>query len=480
MSSPQSFAQLGLPESLVNVLSSLGYENPTPIQERSIPVLLEGRDVLAQAQTGTGKTAAFALPVLADVDLKQKTPQNLVIAPTRELAIQVAEAFQSYAKDLKGFHVCPIYGGQEYPTQLRALKRGPQVIVGTPGRIMDHIRRGSLSLEDIRTVVLDEADEMLKMGFVEDIEWILEHCPEERRTALFSATMPASIQSIAKKYLRDAEKIKIKPAKNTLEQIEQNYIRVPKEQKLEVLTRYLEMEDVKAAIIFSRTKTYSVELAERLQARGYAAAALHGDMQQSMRKKVIDRIKQGTLDVVVATDVAARGIDIDRISHVINYDIPHDTESYIHRIGRTGRAGRSGKALLLVTPREKRLLNDIKHAVNSPLKQIEPPSVKEMNRRRSEQLAQKVFDILEKNKKLVRQHKMVESMMDNSDYGADEIAVALAYLIEQQNPLPTQDIPSEPERPKSSRQRFKGKPGGKNSGKNTGKPSGKHKRKKAK
>lgn len=459
MSTPQTFSQLGLDDTLTNALSELGYETPTPIQAKSIPILLNGQDILAQAQTGTGKTAAFALPVISHLDISVKRPQAMVIAPTRELAIQVAEAFQSYAKHIKGFHVCPIYGGQDYQIQLRALKRGAQVIVGTPGRLMDHMRRGSLKPESINTVVLDEADEMLKMGFIDDIEWILEQCPKERRTALFSATMPVSIQNIAKKYLNKAEKIQIKPAKNTLEQIEQSYIRVPKEQKLEVLTRYLEVEEVDAVIIFSRTKTYAAELSEKLQARGYAAAALHGDMQQAMRKKVIDRIKQGSLDIVVATDVAARGIDIDRITHVINFDIPYDTESYIHRIGRTGRAGRTGKALLLVTPRERRLLNDIKHAVNSPLKQIEPPSVKEMNRRRSEQLAEKVFAILAKSKKLVRQHKMVESMLEQSEYGADEIAVALAYLIDQNNPLPTHDITFTEESPRKrpSRSNFKKK-----------------------
>lgn len=453
MSSPQSFAQFNLPEPITQALSELGYETPTPIQISSIPVLLAGRDILAQAQTGSGKTAAFALPVLADIDLSVKRPQALVIAPTRELAIQVAEAFQSYAKYTNGFNVCSIYGGQDYQVQLRALKRGPQVIVGTPGRLMDHLRRGSLNVESINTVVLDEADEMLNMGFIEDIEWILAQCPTERRTALFSATMPKKIQNISNKYLKKPEHIHIQPPKNTLDQIQQSYIISHKEQKLEVLTRYLEMEELDAVIIFARTKTYSAELAEKLQARGYAAAALHGDMEQNMRKKVMDRMKQGGLDILVATDVAARGIDIDRITHVINYDIPYDTESYIHRIGRTGRAGRTGKALLLVTPREKRLLGDIKHAVKAPLRQIEPPSVQELNIRRSEQLTAKVSKLMGKSKKMVRQQKMLESMLATTDYSAEEIATALLYMIDQANPLPTNDIEFIEDKPSTKRKR---------------------------
>ena len=395
-----SFNKLGLSSALLSNLSQLGYESPTPIQAASMPILLAGDDLLAQAQTGTGKTAAFALPALMHLDVKLQKPQTLVIAPTRELAIQVAEAFQSYAKGIKGFHVLPIYGGQDYQIQLRALKRGSQVIVGTPGRVMDHLRRGTLCLDAIKTVVLDEADEMLNMGFIDDIEWIFEQISHEYQTALFSATMPSAIQKIAKRYLKDAKKVQIKPTESTVSTIEQNYFCVSRNQKLEALTRYLEVEEIKAAIIFSRTKNWSAELAEKLQARGYAAAALHGDMQQSLRKKVIDRIKDGSLDIIVATDVAARGIDVERVSHVINYDIPHDAESYIHRIGRTGRAGRKGKALLFITYREQRLLKDIERAINSKIVQIEPPSLKEMSEKRSKLLADKVKGILEKSKRL--------------------------------------------------------------------------------
>ncbi len=425
---------------LLSALKEIGYETPTSIQEQSIPVLMESGDLLAQAQTGTGKTAAFALPILSHLDIDVKAPQALIIAPTRELAIQVAEAFQSYAKYIKGFHVLPIYGGQDYNVQLRALKRGAHIIVGTPGRMMDHLRRGTLAVDAIETVVLDEGDEMLKMGFIDDIKWILEQIPHEHQTALFSATISPSIHKIAKRYLNDAEKIHIKPKESTVGAIEQFYIRVSRNQKLDVLTRFLEIEEVQAAIIFARTKNCSAELAEKLQARGYAAAALNGDMSQSLREKVIDKIKRGTLDIIVATDVAARGIDVERISHVINYDIPSDTESYIHRIGRTGRAGRKGKAFLFVAPREQRLLSDIERAIHTKIKQIEPPSVKEMQEKRSKQLSEKVINIIAKSSKLGYYHEVVERIVKQDDCDPKDIAAALAYLIEQANPIPSHDI----------------------------------------
>lgn len=451
MCAAKSFHELGLEPNLLHSLTSLGYENPTPIQEQSIPMLLEGNDLVAQAQTGTGKTAAFALPILSHLDLAIKKPQALIIAPTRELAIQVAEAFQSYAKHLKGFHVAPIYGGQDYRIQLRALKHGTHVIVGTPGRVMDHFRRGSLDIGAIKTVVLDEGDEMLKMGFIDDIEWILGQIPHKHQTALFSATMPTSIQKIAKRYLNNPKKIDIKPQKNTVAAIEQSYIRVANHQKLDVLTRILEVEDIQAAIIFARTKNCSAELAEKLQARGYSAAALNGDMNQSLREKVIDRIKKGSLDIIVATDVAARGIDVDRVSHVINYDIPFDCEAYIHRIGRTGRAGRQGKALLFVTPRENRLLMDIERTIHQPIKQIQPPSLKEMDAKRSQQLAQTIDNIIKKSKGLSPCRIMVEEIMEQTDLPMKEIAVALTYLIQQSKPRHTEEI--KPPKPKSSRSR---------------------------
>lgn len=442
MSSIISFNKLGLARDLLSALSTLGYELPTPIQEQSIPVLLAGDDLLAQAQTGTGKTAAFALPILSQLDLSVKKPQALVIAPTRELAIQVAEAFRSYAKDLNGFQVTPIYGGQDYVPQLRALKRGAHVVVGTPGRLMDHLRRGSLLASDLKTLVLDEADEMLKMGFIDDIEWILEQIPNKHQTALFSATMPKEIQKIADRYLKQPKKIQLKPSKNTIEAIEQFYIRVAGHQKLEVLTRFLEVETVEASIIFTRTKNGSAELAEKLQARGYAAAPINGDMNQSAREKAISRLKNGSLDILVATDVAARGIDVDRVTHVINFDIPHDTESYIHRIGRTGRAGRTGKAFLFVAPRENRLLKDIEHAIDRSIKQIEAPTLIEMQAIRSKQLIEKVTGIIEKSKKLGPYREVIQQMLDHGDFSSHDVAAALAYLLDQANPLSTTELTS--------------------------------------
>lgn len=434
-----TFKNLGLNKALLSALTELGYETPTTVQEQSIPIILEGSDLLSQAQTGTGKTAAFALPVLHKLDLSIRAPQVLVITPTRELAIQVAEAFQSYAKHMKDFHVAPIYGGQDYQTQLRALKRGPQVIVGTPGRIMDHMRRGSLSLDALKTVILDEADEMLRMGFVDDIEWILGQTKDSHQTALFSATMPAAIQKIAKRYLKDAKMVKTKDEQRTVDNIEQSYMCVSRDHKLDGLTRYLEVEDTQAVIIFVRTKTYSTELAEKLQARGYAAAAMNGDMNQNMREKTINRFKKGGLDIVIATDVAARGIDVDRVSHVVNFDIPYDLEPYIHRIGRTGRAGRKGKALLIVTPRERRLLSDLERGLNQKIKKIEPPSLAEMTVKRSQQLAAQVIGLATKSKKILPYQKMVEEIIAQGECSAEDVAASLAYLLQQANPLPSDD-----------------------------------------
>ena len=447
MTASTNFEALALSPPILKAVLELGYESPTAIQEQSIPVFMAGKDLLAQAQTGTGKTAAFALPILSKLDLSVNSPQALIIAPTRELAIQVAEAFQSYAKHLKGFHVTPIYGGQEYGVQLKALKRGTHVVVGTPGRVMDHLRRKTLALDHLKTIVLDEADEMLKMGFIDDIEWILEQVPADHQTGLFSATLPASIQNIAKRYLTNPEKIQIKPSEKSVATIEQVFMRVNANQKLDALTRFLEVEKFEAAIIFTRTKTMSSELAEKLQARGYAVAALNGDMKQSQREKVIERIKKGSLDIVVATDVAARGIDVERIGHVINYDIPTDTESYIHRIGRTGRAGRKGKALLFVTPREQRLLKDIERAISQPIKQIEPPSVKQVSELRNQQLAEKVTNIISKSKNLKPYQEMIASIVEQIECNPNDIAAALAYLLEQSNPMPIYELDAVKEEP---------------------------------
>ena len=442
MSTNIDFKQLGLPDVLLLTLDKLGYEAPTSVQVRSIPILMKGADLLAQAQTGTGKTAAFALPILANLDLKITKPQAVVIAPTRELAIQVAEAFQSYGKELQNFHVATIFGGQDYKIQLKALQRGAHVIVGTPGRVMDHLRRGTLKMSAVQMLVLDEADEMLKMGFIDDVEWILEQIPHAHQTALFSATMPQAIQKISKRYLHNAEHVEIKPEKNTVAKIEQFYTCVKNNQKLDVLTRFLDVEEVDAAIIFARTKNGSSELADKLEARGYRSVALNGDMPQPARKKAMDRVKAGSLDILVATDVAARGIDIDRVTHVINYDIPYDTESYIHRIGRTGRAGRTGKALLLITPREHSLLKEIERAVGGSVKQMNPPSIKDMSEKRGVQLTEKVAGIIQSGKKIQPYTKMIEQMIESGAGDLQSIAAALAYLIQQSNPLPAYEINS--------------------------------------
>lgn len=370
MSDSVVFSSLGLPEFLLASLQEIGYETPSPIQAETIPPLLQGRDVLGQAQTGTGKTAAFALPVLSRIDIKLNAPQALILTPTRELAIQVAEAFQSYARHLPGFHVLPVYGGQGYDTQLRQLKRGCHVVVGTPGRLMDHMRRKTLSLDALSMVVLDEADEMLRMGFQEDVEWILEHVPEQRQIALFSATMPGEIKRVAQTYLRDPVQVRIASATRTAANIRQRFWQGHPGQKLDALTRTLEVENFDGMIIFVRTKTATLELAEKLAARGFAAEAMNGDMAQAHREKLVERLKAGKLDILVATDVVARGLDVDRVSHVINYDIPYDSEAYIHRIGRTGRAGREGDAILFVAPRERRMLAVIERATGQRITPI--------------------------------------------------------------------------------------------------------------
>ena len=351
-----TFSDLNLPEPILKAITEIGYEQPSPIQAESIPTLVDGRDLLGQAQTGTGKTAAFALPLLSNIDPKNKEPQLLILAPTRELAIQVAEACQQYAKHLNGVNVLPIYGGQSYTIQLKQLKRGAQVIVGTPGRVMDHMRRKTLSLDALQALVLDEADEMLRMGFIDDVEWVLEQSPSDRQIALFSATMPREVKRVADQHLQDPVHIKIASKTATGSNITQRYWIVRGTNKLDAITRILENEETDGVIVFVRTKNATVELADRLSARGFRSDALNGDIPQANREKIIDRLRKGKLDILIATDVVARGLDVERISHVINYDVPHDTESYIHRIGRTGRAGRSGKAILFIAPREKHML----------------------------------------------------------------------------------------------------------------------------
>jgi len=435
-----TFADLALNKSLLKALDEVGYESPSPIQAQTIPLLLEGNDVLGQAQTGTGKTAAFALPLISNLDLKQKDPQVLVLAPTRELAIQVSEAFQKYAKYMKGFHVLPVYGGQDYRTQIRALQRGVHVIVGTPGRVMDHMRRGTMKLDNLKALVLDEADEMLRMGFIDDVEWVMEQLPEQRQIALFSATMPTQIRHIATKYLNNPEQITIKDKTATASTIRQRFWPVSGLHKLDALTRILEAEPFDAAILFVRTKIATVELAEKLQARGYSAAALNGDIQQKQRERTIEDLKKEKIDILVATDVAARGLDVQRISHVINYDIPYDTEAYIHRIGRTGRAGREGDAILFVAPREKRLLHSIEKATKKKIEMMELPSTELINDARIAKFQQRITDTMA-TEELGLFYQMIEQYQQEHNIPALEIAAALAHLLQGDVPFLLQNKP---------------------------------------
>jgi len=428
------FADLGLPESLLTALREVGYESPSPIQAATIPALLGGRDMIGQAQTGTGKTAAFALPALARLDAAASKPQVLVLAPTRELAIQVAEAFQKYAHHIPGFHVLPIYGGQSYQPQLSALKRGVHVVVGTPGRVIDHLERGSLDLSQLRMLVLDEADEMLRMGFIDDVETVLKKTPETRQVALFSATMPAQIKRIAQTYLKDPAEIAIKAPTTTAENIRQRFWMVSGINKLDALTRIMEAEPFDAMIIFARTKLGTDELAEKLSARGFSAAAINGDVEQKTRERTIQRLKDGDIDVLVATDVAARGLDVERISHVLNYDIPYDTESYVHRIGRTGRAGRKGEAILFVAPRERGMLGAIERATRQKIEQMNLPSVDAVNERRVAKFLDKIEGALASDDLSVFRD-LVERYEREKNVPAVEIAAALAQLVQGKTPL---------------------------------------------
>ena len=429
-----TFSQFELKPALHKALDEVGYETPTPIQEQTIPLLLEKKDVLGQAQTGTGKTAAFALPLLSNLNLRQKDPQVLVLTPTRELAIQVAEAFKKYASQMKSFHVLPIYGGQEYRGQIRGLQRGAHVVVGTPGRVMDHMRRGTLKLGKLSTLVLDEADEMLRMGFIDDVEWILEQTPEERQIALFSATIPQQIRRIATRYLKDPVQITIKDKTTTAPTIRQRFWPVSGMHKLDALTRILEAENFEAMLIFVRTKTATVELSAKLEARGYASTPLNGDIKQSQRERTIEFLKNGKLDILVATDVAARGLDVERISHVVNYDIPHDTEGYVHRIGRTGRAGRQGDAILFVAPREKRMLHAIERATNQKIELMELPSTELINDQRIAKFKQRITDTLA-TEELGLFYQMIEQYQQEHNVPALEVAAALAKLLQGDSPF---------------------------------------------
>lgn len=434
ISADSTFEDLGLTKRVLDAVRKVGYESPSPIQSLTIPHILAGRDVIGQAQTGTGKTAAFALPILSNLELKLRKPQVLVLAPTRELAIQVSEAFQQYASQLSGFAVLPIYGGQEYSGQLRSLKRGVHVVVGTPGRVMDHMRRGTLDLKNLKLLVLDEADEMLRMGFIEDVEWVLERTPKERQIALFSATMPPAVRRIAENYLVKPEVLRIDNKMTTAETVKQRYWLVKKVHKLDALTRVLDAEQFDASIIFVRTKSATLELAEKLKARGFSAEALNGDIPQAQRERTVNLLKKGAVDILVATDVAARGLDVERITHVINYDIPFDAESYVHRIGRTGRAGRVGHAILFVSPREQRMLGSIERQIKSSIEQMELPTKQDAARKRRDEFKSRVSETL-RDRDLGLFSEIVTEYVAENDVSIEEVAAALAKLAQGDRPL---------------------------------------------
>ncbi|MBN2342777.1 MAG: DEAD/DEAH box helicase [Deltaproteobacteria bacterium] len=433
-----TFADIGLPAPILRALSDAGYKTPTPIQARTIPSLLENGDVIAQAQTGTGKTAAFALPLLSKIDTSHRRPQLLVLAPTRELANQVADGFRTYARHLPELNVLPVYGGSDYDTQLRGLRQGAQVVVGTPGRVMDHIRRGTLVLENLLALVLDEADEMLRMGFIDDVEWILEHISGPHQTALFSATMPKQIRRIAAKYLTSPEEIIIESRMIAADSISQRYVVLQGAQKADGLIRILEMETHDGVMVFVKTKTATVEVAEKLAAAGLSACALNGDMSQSLRERTVSRLKSGKLNILVATDVAARGLDVDRISHVIHFDVPNDAETYVHRTGRTGRAGRSGEAILFLTPKEKRYLLAIERATEQPITAMNVPSIDAINQKRIAAFHQKITETIN-TKDTSFYQSLIEKYFIENDADPLVVSAAVAHILQGKKPLLLKD-----------------------------------------
>lgn len=429
----ESFSDFGLDSAVLEAVAAVGYEKPSPIQAQAIPMLLNGDNLLGTAQTGTGKTAAFALPLLSRIDHNAKVPQILVLTPTRELAIQVAEAFSTYASKIRGFQVLPIYGGQDFYPQLKALKRGAQVIVGTPGRTLDHLRRGTLKLDTLKSLVLDEADEMLRMGFIDDVEAILAATPDNCQRALFSATMPGPIRKVAQTYLSNAQEVKIENQTKTVARISQFVLPVYAERKLDALTRILEVEPFDAVIIFVRTKAETTLLAEKLSARGHAVAPLNGDLNQRQREQTVEDLKRSKRDIVVATDVAARGLDVPRITHVINYDVPYDSEAYIHRVGRTGRAGREGKAILLVTPRERSWLRTLERATNSPMESYQLPSPTDLQKMREDQFETQLLTFAE-DRKLTKAVDLLDGIAERNNVDITMLAGALACWMETAQP----------------------------------------------
>ncbi|HBF06635.1 MAG: ATP-dependent RNA helicase [Gammaproteobacteria bacterium] len=455
-----TFKDLELAPEILQVLEKIGYESPSPIQEASIPHLLNGEDILGVAQTGTGKTAAFALPLLSNIDCNSPKTQILVLAPTRELAIQVAEAFQTYASKFRNFKVLPIYGGSNIGTQLRQLKQGAQVVVGTPGRVMDHLRRNTLNLDHLKAVVLDEADEMLRMGFIDDVTWILDQTPDNTQVALFSATMPRQIRAVAEQYLKSPKEVRIQPKESTKANIEQSYWTVNHLHKLDALTRILETEETDGIIMFVRTKNQTVELADKLNARGYSAAAINGDMVQKSREHTIEQLKRGSINILVATDVAARGIDVERISHVMNFDIPYDAETYVHRIGRTGRAGRSGKAILFISPRERHLLRTIERTTKTPITPLTMPTREDVNNKRQAEFTEAVSQLLD-SQKLEQFETLIQSMQAEMGTDPARLAAALAYMAQKDKPL-FLDTSHDPVHASANNLRERGGRGGRN------------------
>ena len=435
------FAGFGLPDSLLEALKKCGYEQPSPIQAAAIPELMLGRDLLGQAQTGTGKTAAFAMPLLARINLEARHPQVLVLAPTRELAIQVSEAFQRYAACTPGLHVLPLYGGSDFRDQIHKLRRGVHVVVGTPGRVMDHMRQGTLNVSQLETLVLDEADEMLRMGFIDDVQWVLEQLPSERQVVLFSATMPPEIKRICQQHLQNPAEIIIRTQKADASRIRQRHILLPHQQKLGALLRVLEAHGPGGVIIFARTKAVTVTVAEALEAEGITCSVLNGDVPQSLRERTIERLKQGRIDVLVATDVAARGLDVDRIGLVVNYDAPFDSEAYVHRIGRTGRAGRQGDAILFLSYRERRLLHSLERAVGSSIEAMDVPSDAEINQQRLDNLQQRLSDLItetvpeDRQQEVALMGEILQRLQRESDVTPDQLALAALRLAQGDSPL---------------------------------------------
>ena len=445
------FSVLGLAAPVLKALQDVGYERPSPIQAAAIPHLMAGHDLLGQAQTGTGKTAAFALPLLSRLEAGNRNTQILVLAPTRELALQVAEACQRYAKHMPDFHVLPIYGGSSYETQTRALRRGAQVVVGTPGRVMDLIRRKNLDLSGLKALVLDEADEMLRMGFIDDVDWIMEQCPATRQVALFSATMPDQIRRVAQKHLKQPKEIKIITKTSTAPTIRQRYWQVTGLHKLDAMTRLLEVEPYEAVLVFVRTKNAAEELAGKLAARGHACEALHGDIPQKLRERTVDKLRQGQLDILIATDVVARGLDVERITHVVNYDIPYDTESYVHRIGRTGRAGRKGEAILFVAPRERRMLRAIEHATRQAIEPMKMPSTEDINQHRMTKFKERIRETM-MGEELEIYVNLVNELIEEDSADPLELAAALAKLVQGDQPLLLDDSVTEPASDRAGRE----------------------------